>query len=62
MGYTEFDTQINTAKEVDIIYAALDDIMSEAVRDNWAFAAENNMNFRDACLVNSMNKIHGHLE
>jgi hypothetical protein len=31
--------------------------MSGAVHDNWTYAMKHNMNFRDACLVNAMNKI-----
>lgn len=61
MGYEDFDDKIQTAKEIEIIYAALDDIMSEAVATNWEFAVENDYNFRDACLVKSMSKLHHHL-
>jgi hypothetical protein len=34
--------------------------MSGAVHDNWTYAMKHNMNFRDACLVNAMNKIYQH--
>lgn len=32
MGYVDFDTKIHSAKEVDIVYAALDDLMTAAVK------------------------------
>ena len=62
MGYTDasLQDQIKGATEVDIVYSALDDIMTNAVHDNWNFAVENDMNFRDACLVNAINKIYNH--
>lgn len=34
--------------------------MSGAVEENWSFAVKNNLNFRDACLVNAINKIYNH--
>ena len=36
--------------------------MTAAVKQNWEYAVANDYSFRDACLVNSMNKIHKHLE
>ena len=60
MGYTNFDKQIKGADEIDIVYSALDEIMSGAVHDNWSYAVKQNMCFRDACLVNAMNKIYSH--
>lgn len=32
--------------------------MTEAVKEHWSYAMENNLNFRDACLVKSIKKIH----
>jgi hypothetical protein len=60
MGYTDFDKDIKGADEIDIVYSALDEIMTGAVRENWNFAINNDLCFRDACLVNSMNKVHQH--
>lgn len=60
MGYTEFDEKIKGADEIDIVYSALDDVMSNAVKDNWNYAVEKNLCFRDACLVNAMNKVYQH--
>ena len=60
MGYTEMDDQVKGADEIDIIYSALDETMSTAVHQNWQFAIENDLNFRDACLVNAMMKVYNH--
>lgn len=60
MGYTEMDEQIKGADEIDIVYSALDETMSTAVKNNWNYAVEHDLNFRDACLVNSMMKIYNH--
>ena len=60
MGYSEFDADIKGADEIDIVYSALDEIMTQAVKDNWTYAVNKNLNFRDACLVNAINKVHNH--
>jgi hypothetical protein len=54
MGYTgdEYQSQVSGATESDIVYSALDETMTSAVKSNWQFAVDNDMNFRDACLVN----------
>jgi hypothetical protein len=60
MGYTEMDEQVKGADEIDIVYSALDETMSTAVNTNWKYAVENDLCFRDACLVSSMMKIYNH--
>ena len=60
MGYTELDSEIKGADEIDIVYSALDDVMSTAVRENWKYSVENNMCFRDACLVKAINQVYQH--
>ena len=60
MGYTDLDHEIEGASEIDIVYSALDETMTTAVAQNWKYAVDNNLNFRDACLVNSMMKIYNH--
>ena len=60
MGYTQFDADIKGADEIDIVYSALDEIMTQAVHDNWGYAVSKNLNFRDACLVNAINKVYQH--
>jgi len=51
---------IKGADEIDIVYTALDEIMSSAVKENWDFAVRKNLSFRDACLVNAMQKVYKH--
>ena len=60
MGYTGLDEQIKGADEIDIVYSALDEIMTNAVHDNWKYAMDNELNFRDACLVRAINKVYEH--
>ena len=60
MGYTQFDADIKGADEIDIVYSALDEIMTQAVNDNWSYAVNKNLCFRDACLVNAITKVHQH--
>ena len=50
------------ASEKDIVYSALDEIMSGAVLDNWNYAIHKDLNFRDACLVNAITEIKCHYE
>lgn len=58
IGIKSEDMDIKGAEEIDIVQSALDEIMTQAVRDNWTFAIEKDLSFRDACLVRSMEKIH----
>jgi len=58
MGYTDLEGEVHGATEADIVYSALDEIMTGAVHDNWSYAVANDLNFRDACLVNAMNKVY----
>ena len=46
------------ATEKGIVYTALEEVMTAACRDNWAIAVKNDWNFRDACMVNALRKIH----
>jgi len=66
MGYNDENDDLHNhvkgADEIDIVYSALDEIMTNAVHDNWGYAVKNNLNFRDACLVNAMMKIYNHYE
>ena len=45
-------------EEIDIVYSGLEEIMTQAVRENWAYANKHNMCFRDACLVNAIKKVY----
>lgn len=50
------------AREIDIVYSGLEEIMTTAVKTHWKFANDNNLNFRDACLVRAINKLYKHYE
>jgi len=52
------DAELKGADEIDIVYSGLEEIMSSAVKENWDFAVKKNLSFRDACLVNSINKVY----
>lgn len=51
MGVELENVDVKGAEEIDIVYSALDEIMTSAVKDNWEYAIMNDLNFRDACLV-----------
>lgn len=50
------------AREIDIVYSGLEEVMNEATRAHWEYAVENNLNFRDACLGKAIRKIYTHFE
>lgn len=50
--------ELKGADEIDIVYSGLEEIMCSAVKTNWEFAIKKNLSFRDACLVNSINKVY----
>lgn len=58
MGFTGYDQNIRGAEEIDIVYSGLEEIMNSAVKENWEFAIKKNFNFRDACLVNAIQKVY----
>lgn len=60
MGLETKNYEVHGATELDIVYTALDEIMTGAVHDNWTYAIDHNLNFRDACLVNAITKIYQH--
>merc|ERR1712195_37248 len=37
------------AKEIDIVYSGLEEIMNNATSKNWDYSVEHDMGFRDAC-------------
>ena len=45
------------AKEIDIVYSGLENIMVEATREHWGYAMERPMSLRDACFANSISKL-----
>lgn len=54
--------QLTGAREIDIVYSGLEEIMNGATKEHWNFAIENNLNFRDACFGKAIRKIHTHFE
>lgn len=58
MGYEDSTADIKGADELDIVYSGLEEIMCNAVQENWNFAVKKNLTFRDACFVNSINKVY----
>lgn len=49
--------KLEGASELDIVRSGLEEIMQQATRDNWKFAVENDLIFRDACLVKSIKNL-----
>jgi len=58
MGQSDSNNEIKGAEEIDIVYSGLEEIMCTAVKENWNLAIAKNMGFRDACLVNAINKVY----
>lgn len=58
MGYKGSHKNIKGAEEVDIVYSGLEELMTSAVKQNWEFAVKKNLLFRDACLINAINKVY----
>lgn len=46
------------AREIDIVYSGLEEIMNDATKVHWEYAVSNNLNFRDACLGKAISKVH----
>lgn len=58
MGFKGSDSHIKGADEIDIVYSGLEEIMTSAVKENWELAVRKNIIFRDACLINGINKVY----
>jgi glutamate dehydrogenase/leucine dehydrogenase len=52
------DLNVKGAEEIDIVYSGLEEIMNTATKENWNYAIKHNICFRDACLVNAINKVY----
>jgi len=67
LGYT-FPKQsphmenLQGAKEVDIVYSGLEEIMTTATASAWEYALEKKITFRDACFGRAIVKIYKHFE
>ena len=67
MGYvfpanSPLQKNLEGASEIDIVYSGLEEIMTEATKEHWNYAVENNLGFRDACFVKSIKKLYKHFE
>ena len=62
IGYDTKEMNMTGGSELEIVYSALDEIMTTAVKENWQFAIDNELCFRDACLVRAMGKIQQHYD
>jgi glutamate dehydrogenase (NAD(P)+) len=49
--------QLTGAKEIDIVYSGLEEIMVNATKEHWDYAVERHMSLRDACFANSITKL-----
>ena len=58
MGFEDKIDQLEGADEVDIVYSGLEEIMTSACRENWEIAVDRNLSFRNACFVNSIEKVY----
>jgi glutamate dehydrogenase (NAD(P)+) len=58
MGFKGNDSSVKGAEEIDIVYSGLEEIMTSAVKECWTHAAAKNLLFRDACLINGINKVY----
>ena len=58
VGFKGSNQNIKGAEEIDIVYSGLEEIMCTAVKDNWELAVKKNLLFRDACLINAINKVY----
>jgi len=45
------------AKEIDIVYSGLEEIMMSAAAESWTYASKRHVSLRDACLGNSISKL-----
>ena len=45
------------AREIDIVYSGLEEIMNKATDQNWDYALKMNLSLRDACFANVLTKL-----
>jgi len=50
------------AKEIDIVYSGLEEIIGKATMEHWQLAQQKNMTLRDACIGNSLKKLADRIE
>jgi len=42
------------AREIDIVYSGLEEIMTNATKEHWDYAKERNITLREACFANAL--------
>lgn len=62
MGMHDKISQLEGADEIDIVYSGLEEIMTSACRENWSYAVEKNLSFRNACFVNAIMKVYNNIQ
>ena len=62
MGVDYKKEDVEGADELDIVYSGLEEIMVSATKENWEFAQKRDLSFRDACLVNAINKVYNSIK
>lgn len=50
------------AREIDIVYSGLQEIMETATLDHWNYSLEKDVCFRDACFGKAIDKIYTHFK
>lgn len=58
MGFKGNNDSIRGAEEIDIVYSGLEEIMTSACKENWEYSQKKNLTFREACLINGINKVY----
>ena len=58
MGFKGDNSSVHGAEEIDLVYSGLEEIMTSATKESWNFAHSKNLIFRDACLINGINKVY----
>ena len=57
LGYKGTEV-LKGAEEIDIVYSGLEEIMQNAVQENWSYSVKHSLTFRDACFVNGIQKVY----
>lgn len=58
MGFQGDNSKVRGAEEIDLVYSGLEEIMTSATKESWNVAHSKNLIFRDACLINGINKVY----
>lgn len=56
-GHPQFK-ELKDAKEIDLVYTGLEEIMTTAVKKHWMYSIKEEVNLRDACYMSAINDIN----